>query len=156
MRHCMLRIVAVFLSLFASALSGFAQDMGAKSLDTAWVKAMKANDLEAVMACYAPAAVMWLPGSSEASGEKAIRAAYEGLFAANRVQDVTIMDAHYQTLGNLSVGWGHFSLTIVPKAGGAPIVTKGRFTEAAERQRGRWVYVADHASADPPPSAPAK
>jgi len=144
-----LRIPLLSLSILAFALSGFAADMGVKSLDAAWMKAMKANDLEAVLACYAADAVAWMPGSPEARGEKAIRAAYQGLFSANTVQDVGLTDAHYRTSGSLSAGWGHFSLTLAPKSGGAPIIMKGRFTEAAERRRGRWVYIADHASADP-------
>lgn len=151
-----LRIPALFLFLFASALSGFAADIGAKSVDAAWMTAMKANDFEAVLACYAPEAVAWLPGSPEASGEKAISAAYQGLLSANTVQDVTITDTHYKTSGSLSVGWGRFTLTLAPKSGDAPIAMKGRFTVAAERRRGRWVYLADHASAEPPPSEPAK
>ncbi len=157
MRHfSALRIPILFLCIFASALSGFAADIGAKSLDAAWMKAMKANDLEAVLACYASDAVAWMPGSPEASGEKAIRAAYQGLFAANTVQDATLTDAHYKTSGSLSAGWGRFTLTLAPKSGGAPVTVTGRFTEAAERRRGRWFYVADHASAEPPPSEAAK
>jgi len=157
MRHVSrLRIPALFLFIFVSAQSGFAADIGAKSVDAAWMKAMKANDLEAVLACYASDAVAWLPGSPEASGEKAVRAAYEGLFAANTVQDVTMTDTHYKTSRSLSVGWGRFTLTLAPKAGGAPVSMTGRFTEAAERRGGRWVYVADHASAEPPPSETSK
>lgn len=153
MRHfSRLRIPTLFLFLFAFALSGLAADIGAKSVDAAWMKAMKANDLEAVLACYAPDAVVWLPGSPEASGEKAIRAAYQGLFDANTVQDATVTDTHYKTSGSLSAGWGRFTLTLAPKSGGAPVSMKGRFTETAERRRGRWVYLADHASAEPPPS----
>src|SRR4051812_1244476 len=79
---------------------------GAESVDHAWMKAMKAGDLEAVMACYAPDAALWMPGAPETSGEKAIRAAFQGLFAQNKVQDVAITDAHYKTSGNVSTGWG--------------------------------------------------
>ncbi|HEY8132196.1 MAG TPA: SgcJ/EcaC family oxidoreductase [Thermoanaerobaculia bacterium] len=143
------RIPLLFLFILGFALPGLAADIGAKSLDAAWMKAVKANDLEAVMACYASDAVAWLPGSPEASGKEAIRAAYQGLFNANTVQDATLTDAHYKTTGTLSTGWGHFTLTLAPKSGGAAVTMKGRFTEVAERRRGRWVYIADHASADP-------
>jgi uncharacterized protein (TIGR02246 family) len=148
-----LRVPVLFLVFVAFALPGFAADSGARSVDAAWLKAMKANDLEAVLACYASNAVAWLPGSPEASGKNAIRAAYQGLFAANTVQDVSTADTHYKTSGTLSVAWGHFTLTLAPKSGGAPVSMSGRFTEAAERQHGRWVYVADHASSEPSPSA---
>ena len=157
MRHSSgLRISALFLFLFAFALPGFAADKGARALDDAWMKAMKANDLEAVLACYAPDAVAWMPDSAEAKGEKAIRAAYQGMLAANTVQAVTLTERHHKTAGKFSAGWGRFTLTLAPKAGGAPIVMKGRFTSASELRGGRWLYVADHASAEPPTPEPAK
>ena len=155
MRHfSSLRIPGLFLLLFASALPGFAADTGAKTVDEAWVKAMKANDLEAVLACYAPDAVAWLPDSPEAKGEKAIRATYQGLLTANTVQDVTVTETNYKTTGNLSVGWGRFVLSLAPKSGGSPIAMKGRFIDVAELRDGRWFYIADHASAEPSPSPP--
>ena len=133
-----------------------AQDSGAKSVDAAWMKAMKANDLEGVMACYAPDAVLWMPDAPAARGAQAIRAAFEGLFKANTVKDVTMTDGYYKTSGDLSFGSGQFTMTLVPKAGGAPMVLKGRFSEAAERRGGKWVYVVDHAALDPQPSPPAR
>ena len=157
MRHFSgLRFPALFLFLFAFALPGVAADKGAGALDDAWMKAMKANDLEAVLACYAPDAVAWLPDSPEARGEKAIRAAYQGMLAANTIQAVTLTERNHKTAGKFSAAWGRFTLTLAPKAGGAPIVMKGRFTEVAELRGGRWVYVADHASAEPSTPEPAK
>ncbi|MCA1582638.1 MAG: hypothetical protein LC796_14850 [Acidobacteria bacterium] len=75
------------------------------TVDEAWAAAMKANDLDAVMRCYAPDAVAWLPD------------------------------------------------TLVPKASGKAVTMSGRFSEVAEKRNGRWVYVLDHASAEPAPSA---
>ena len=142
---------AVFaLLMLVWALPCGAQEVGAKAVDAAWIKAMKANNIDAVMRCYAPDAVAWLPGTSEARGEKAIRSAYEGLLSPNTVKDVALSDTKYKTAGNVSVGWGKFSLMLVPKSGGNPAVMTGRFTVLAERRRdGRWVYVVDHASAEP-------
>ena len=154
MRHLLrVRVPALFLFLLATTLSTFAADGGAKTVDAAWMKAMKANDLEAVMACYASDAVAWLPESPQASGASAIRASYQGLFAAFTVQDVAMTEGHYKSSGNLSTAWGRYTLTLAPKAGGAPVVMSGRFTEVSERRGGRWVYVADHASAEPAASA---
>ena len=78
--------------------SGAAEE-GAKDVDAAWLKAVKANDVDAVVACYWPDAVMWLPDAPEARGEKAIRAAYAGLLGANTVVDASLTDAVYQTSG---------------------------------------------------------
>jgi len=131
-----------------------AQEGGAKSVDAAWLKAIKANDVGALMACYAPDAVMWLPDAPEARGSKAIRDAYTGLLAANTVVDATIANAIYQTSGDLSAGWGRFTLTLKPKKGGDPVTMKGRFTAVAMKTAGKWGYVADLASADPAPAPP--
>jgi ketosteroid isomerase-like protein len=144
-------VAAVGLALAASAR---AQE-GAKDVDAGWLKAIKANDVEALVACYAPDAVMWLPDAPEARGEKAIRGAYTGLLDANTVVDATISNAVYQTSGDLSTAWGNFTLTLKPKSGGETVVMKGRFVSVSKKSGGKWRYVADLASADPPPPAPA-
>jgi uncharacterized protein (TIGR02246 family) len=128
-----------------------AADSGAQIVDAAWISAIKANDIDAVMKCYAPDAIMWLPDAPTARGAKAIRAAYEGMLSANTVKDATLSEVTYRTVGKASLAWGNFSLTLVPKAGGDQVVMKGRFTEVAERRGGKWVYIVDHASAEPAP-----
>ena len=128
---------------------------GAKSVDEAWEKAIVANDLDAIVACYAPDAVMWGPGEAEAKGEKAIRASYAALLKDNTVKEAKTSDTQYRTTGKTSVGWGHFSMTMQPKAGGAPVTMKGRFNEIAAEKDGKWLYIVDHASVEPAPPAPA-
>ncbi len=143
-------------TLFASAVSAAATEApsGAQAVDEAWSKAITANDLNAVMLCYAKDAVMWLPDAPEAKGTEAIRKSYAGLLAANTVTGATFGNTHYQTSGNLSVGWGDFTLTLSPKSGGSPVSLSGRFSVIARRESGKWTYVVDHASAHPAPQAP--
>lgn len=149
-------IAALLLLSAAAPLTAADPAQGTEALDAAWAKAFQANDLEGVMACYAADAVAWLPDTAEAKGEKAIRDAYRAFFAENKVQDVRITETRSQTVRNRSVGWGRFELTLVPKSAAKPVTMTGRFTEVAEKRNGRWVYVVDHASADPPPPAAAK
>jgi ketosteroid isomerase-like protein len=134
-----------------TALPAAAAETGAQAVDAAWKKAVLANDVEAIVKTYAKDAVAWLPDMSEARGEAAIRAAYQGMLDANTAKDVKLTDTHYKTVGNASIGWGRFSLTLVPKKGGNPIVLTGRFMDMAEKRDGKWVYVVDHASNEPPP-----
>jgi len=145
-----LRLRYYALLLLAFALPAIAAEEGLQAVDSAWATAMKANDVEAVMRTYATDAVTWLPDEREARGSVAIRAAYVGLLGAYTVNDVALSDKQYRTVGDASVGWGKYTLTLTPKAGGAPVVMQGRFTAVAERRDGRWVYVVDHASAEPP------
>jgi ketosteroid isomerase-like protein len=128
-----------------------AADSGAKSVDAAWEKAFRAADLEGVVACYAPDAVLWLPNAPEARGTKAIREAYAGFFSTYAIDGVTLRNTSYQTRDSLSVGWGDFEMRLTPRAGGEPTVMRGRFTALARPLGDRWVYVVDHASVGPPP-----
>ena len=155
MSHRSRLVPMLLLTLSASVLSLHAAESGAASVESAWLKAFKANDVNGVVALYAPDAVGYFPGMAAVSGEKGIRTAFEGMMGGNNVQDAKLLDRHSKTSGNVSVGWGRFELTLVPKAGGATVVMKGRFTDVAERRNGKWLYVVDHASEDPPPAAAA-
>jgi ketosteroid isomerase-like protein len=140
-------IVSVALLVGGSVVQ--AGETGAQAVDSAWVKAMKAQSRDAVMALYAPDAVAWFPGEAEAKGETAIRDSYTTFFASNTVADAVLSDTHYKMAGNASVGWGKFALTVVDKATSKTNVWTGRFTDVAERRGAKWVYIVDHASAEP-------
>jgi uncharacterized protein (TIGR02246 family) len=150
MRYVWLRITALAFLIVTLSLPCRAAETGAQFLDSSWIKAMRANDLEAVLKTYAPDAVVWLPQIKEARGEKAIRATFEGLLSANTVQEAVLSETGYRAMGKVSVGWGRFSLTLAPKSGGSPLVMIGRYTDIAERRDGHWVYIVDHASTEPP------
>ncbi len=89
MRRRILPLLACVFGLAAAATVAAAEE-GAKDVDAAWLKAVKANDVDALVACYWPDAVLWLPDAPEARGEKAIRATYAGLLAANTVVDASL------------------------------------------------------------------
>jgi len=146
-------IIALFCSCTSLATIA-AASAGAEAVDESWRKAITANNLDAVMAVYAEDAVMWLPDAPEAKGREAIRKSYEALLAANTVTGATLANTHYQNSGDLSVGWGDFTLTLSPKSGSDPVTLSGRFSVIAKNERGTWVYVVDHASAHPAPPKP--
>jgi uncharacterized protein (TIGR02246 family) len=143
-----IQAAAAALALSTLALPAAAQS-GAQAVDAAWRKAAMANDVEGLVKLYAPNAVAWLPDTPEARGTDAIRATYQGFLGANTIKDVVFSDATYRTAGSRSVGWGKFAITLQPKTGGNPVTMTGRFTVVAEKRDKRWVYVADHASAEP-------
>jgi len=149
-----LTLTLALLFASASAAASTKALSGAQAVDEAWSKAITANDLDAVMLCYSKDAVMWLPDAPEAKGTEAIRKAWAGLLAANTVTGATFANTHYQTSGNLSVGWGDFTLTLSPKSGGSPVSLSGRFSVIARKESGKWAYVVDHASAHPASPAP--
>ena len=117
---------------------------------------MLAGDAAAAAACYSPDALMWFPDAPEAHGKDAILKAYQGLFGAYTIADVVIANAAQEVCGDFSAGWGNFTMQLQPKKGGDLYVMKGRYTTAAKKIGGQWLYIADHASAEPPPQgAPA-
>src|SRR5438094_9241017 len=135
---------ALLLALLFSSISlatATAAPTGAQAVDEAWRKAITANDVNAIVRLYSQDAVMWLPDAPEAKGREAIRKSYADLLAANTVTGATLSNTHYQTSGNLSVGWGDFSLTLSPKAGGNPVTLTGRFSVIARNEGGTWVYM---------------
>jgi ketosteroid isomerase-like protein len=116
---------------------------------------VKAGNVDAVVALYAPDAVLYPPDALEARGTAAIRASYESMLSAVVVNEASI-DSQYQTSGDMSVGFGKATLTMTPKAGGSPQIMSVRVTAVARKIGGKWLYVVDHASAPLPPPPPPK
>ena len=142
------------LGLLAAAVPVVAGEHGAQMVDQAWARAMKANDLEAVVALYAPDAVAYFP-DGEFKGKEAVRKSWTDFFATFTIKDAT-SEGTYETTGDTSIGWGSWSLTVVPKAGGEPIPMKGRASVVVKKIGGKWLYVVDHASVPLPPPPPSK
>jgi uncharacterized protein (TIGR02246 family) len=149
-----MKCLALFLAVFCVAAIAAGQSTGLKGLDEAWAKAANANDLDAMVALYAPDAVLYPPDGMEARGSDAIRAHLAPMFASNTLRDVKIDGERYETRSDISTGWGRFTMTLVPKTGGEPVTFGGRFTAVAKRTGGRWFYIVDHASAPLPAPAP--
>ena len=144
--------MAMSLAALAAAVPAVAGDHAAKVIDHAWTQAMKANDLEAIMALYAPDAVAYFP-DGDFKGKPAIRKSWTDFLAMFTVKDAT-SEGTYETMGDTSLGWGYWSMTVVPKGGGEPIAMKGRATVVVKKIGGKWLYTVDHASVPlPPPPA---
>jgi ketosteroid isomerase-like protein len=153
MKRALRVLLGVSIAVVAASALAAEKGAGPKSVDEAWVKAMKAGDVDAVMRCYAADAVDWFAGEI-ARGEKAIRESYAGFLGANTVKDVVISDDHEEISGDMAARWGSFRMTFVPKAGGAPVTMNGHFSEILKKRGGRWVYIVDHASEDTAPKTP--
>lgn len=155
MKKTIVACVLMCLALTAGVAlaSDAAPKHGLMTVDSAWVKAMLANDATACAALYADDAVLVLPGMGALKGKKAIADAYAGWLKDVKVTDAAVMDTHYRSSGHVSAGWGAFKITTVPKAGGASTTEIGTWCAVAAQQKdGSWKYVSDHASDDPPPA----
>jgi len=144
----MKRFTLVLLLAFASAAHA-ADSKGVAQVEDAWRTAMLANDVEAIVKLYAADATLWIGGTPRLDGTDAIRATYAAWLGANTIKDVTFTNRKAQTSGDLSVGWGEYTVTLVPKAGGDAETHSGRFSDVAAKRNGKWLYIVDHASDQP-------
>lgn len=128
---------------------------GLMKVDSAWIKAVLANDAAACAALYADDAVMVLPDTGAIKGKKAILDSYASWFKGVKVTDAAVMETHYESAGHVSAGWGAWKVTSVSRTGGAPTTRVGTWCAVAIEKNGVWKYVSDHVSADPFPT-PAK
>jgi uncharacterized protein (TIGR02246 family) len=149
MKRPLLAGLCILTALFSTPL--FAADSGAQALDNAFVKGVKAGDIEAVVGLYASDATLYPPGEMAAKGRDAIRTVWGAFLSANTVTECRLYETGYRTSGDTSIGWGRFSMTFQPKAGGAPATLEGRFSDVAVKKAGKWLYILDHASAPLPP-----
>lgn len=136
---------------FACAPPALAGDV----VGDAWIKAVTAADLDGVMKLYADDAVAWFPDEPEHKGAAAIRAAYKTMFDTYKIDSAALTNRHSAGDGKHEAHWGNFSMTVTQKSDGKSMTWTGRYTDVTGRRKGHWVYVADHASSEPPPPKPA-
>jgi uncharacterized protein (TIGR02246 family) len=147
---CIVRKTNLFVMACALAIS--ASPLLAETADSSqacWQPAFEVGDADAVAQCYAPDAVLWLPGAPRAKGRDAIRAAYAGFFAGSRIRSATLTQLGKVTHGDDAASWGTFKVVLVSKKDGKETIETGRYTDVSRRIDGRWQYLVDHASDEP-------
>jgi ketosteroid isomerase-like protein len=135
-----------------AAGSATAQGSG-PSAQECFTPAFKSGDADAIAACYADDAIIWFPGGPMAKGRVAIRDGFAGYFAKNTIVDLTLTPLGQERMGNTMASWGMYSIRRVDKATGAASTETGRYTDVSKAIGGRWLYVVDHVSDDPPAEA---
>ena len=138
--------------LCVSAMPVLAGEFAPGSVQDCWIRAFRAADADAVTKCYAPDAVLWIPGAPMAKGSQEIHDGYESYFNDYTIKSVELIPMGGQTVGDDAVTWGAYKIVIVPTEGGDEATETGRYTDVAKKLDGHWVYVVDHASDDPPPA----
>lgn len=125
------------------------------SAQECFTPAFKAGDANAVAGCYAEDAIMWFPGGPMATGRAAIRDGFAGYFANSTILDVSLTALGQERMGTSMASWGTYSIRTADKATGAESTETGRYTDVSKQIGGRWLYVVDHPSDDPPAAEPA-
>lgn len=140
--------------LLGVAVAGTAGAAGKEpSAGDCFLAGMKAGDADAVSMCYAEDAIIWFPGGPMAKGRAAIREGFAGYLANAIVRDAQLSPMGGEDMGDTRVAWGTFAVTMEDKATHAVMVERGRYTDVQKKIDGRWVYIVDHPSDDPPTPA---
>lgn len=130
----------------AAAAAPAGPTAGHNEVGTAFMKALRDNNVDAIVGLYAEDATYFPTDALAVKGRSAIRASFAGFLGAFTVKDAYSTEVMHLTRGDYSVSWGRWGGTLVPKAGGAPFKFEGRFTDVSKLVAGRWTYVLDHAS----------
>lgn len=113
--------------------------MGVKKGHEAYLAAMRANDADAFARVVAPDAVFSPPNILPLIGREAVRAWFRSGAERMRTVGITVEDRNVIVAGAHAVEEGTFVWTVVPAAGGAPVVERGRFNATWQRQSdGEW------------------
>ena len=138
------------LALWAGSALAAGKETSAGECFTA---GFEANNPDAVAACYTEDAIIWFPGGSKAEGRAAIREGFAHYLGAFTVKDVQMTEIGGRAIDDLRTAWGTYAIVSVDKASGVESTERGRFTDVQKKVGGRWLYLVDHPSFDPPPAA---
>ena len=122
----------------------------AMTANACFVPAFKSGNADAIAACYADDAILWIPGGPMARGRAAIRDGFAGFLAKVSVTNVTLTEIGHAGTGDTRTTWGTYAISMVDKATKAPSIENGRYVDVQKKIHGRWLYIVDHPSDDPP------
>jgi uncharacterized protein (TIGR02246 family) len=149
MRKTNLFAMAGALALMASPMLAAASS---ESAQACWQPAFEKGDADAVAQCYAPDAVLWLPGAPIMKGRDAIREGYSGFFAEATIKSMKLVELGKVSNGDEASSWGTFTMVTVSRKDGKESTEVGRYTDVTRKIDGHWMYLVDHASDDPAPA----
>ncbi len=122
-----------------------------RELTTSFDLAVNAENIDAMLARYAPGAVRMNPNVPAAAGLDAIRESFATVWQTsdNRVQNEV---ADVRISGDLAVVRGTYRVTVMPTNGEQPYDDSGKWMAAVERQAdGTWKSVWEIWNSDLPP-----
>jgi uncharacterized protein (TIGR02246 family) len=119
-----------------------ADEAAIRGLDSAWVKAAVAKNVDQAASYYATDAVLMAPGAPMATGKDAIRAAFAGMMALPGFA-LTFAPDKITVGADLAYDVGSYALTMNDKAG-KPQTSNGKYVVVWGKQPdGSWKVVLD-------------
>lgn len=123
------------------------------SLRARYASAWLAGNAERVTELYATDAVLLYPDQPALRGQPAIRAYFEGFFAAFRQEEFSLTSEEIQVTDRWAFDRGTVRWRGVPQGGGPAVTDEGKYLVILERQAdGSWRVARDMDNSDRPHS----
>jgi uncharacterized protein (TIGR02246 family) len=155
-----LRILAAILLISAACRDrpvadqpGPAEEAAVLAVDSAFVAALNAGDLEAIARTYDDDALLLPPAALPVRGREAIRGYWGGLLGTYDVH-LTFGVDRFEIRDDRAFVVGHYRIETRPRSAEVPALAPedGKFLEVLKRQRdGSWSYLVDMFSPNAPP-----
>lgn len=123
------------------------------AVDSAFVKAMNADDIDAVVRTYDKDAWLLPPNALPVRNREGIRGFWGGFLRSYDVH-LTVGTDRHEIRGDRAYVVGHYRMETTPKSSEVPPLPpeNGKFLEVLKRQPdGTWSYLVDMYSANAPP-----
>lgn len=118
-----------------------------------FVAAYSAGDADAIGNYYVTDGVSQPNNGPTLKGRDAIVAGLKSMFERSSVK-LTLTPEQTQTMGTTGFDSGHYSVEVVPKAGGPTTTSEGRYLVILDKQTdGSWKVTRDMDNAGPPPES---
>jgi len=146
-------VTLMLLCLVCAASAG--DDEGQiKAKEKAWHEAFNAGDAKALVALYAPDAMMLPPNAEPVKGRKSIEefwaGSMEGVKGKLKIQEVGVLEVLVQ--GDLAYSLGRFTILDVD----GKVVDRGKYVAIWKRADGQWRIYRDILNTSLPKPKPAQ
>ena len=131
----------IFLSVSCKTETGSSTENEKKlitEISKARAKAFNEGNAAGIVIHFTEDAFLMAPGKPAAEGRAAVQAYYQAIFD----EYTTELESHYEDVevsGNLAYGRGFAKVTLIPKKGGAPLVSTAKYLNILKKQSdGIW------------------
>jgi uncharacterized protein (TIGR02246 family) len=124
-----------------------------RDLETAWVAASAAKDLDKILSYYADDAILITPGAPAAKGKDAIRGAWKDMLADPKLKLAFSSErVAISTSGDMAAANGSYTLTVTNPKTKKALDDKGSYVTVYKKQAdGAWKAIDDINASEIPP-----
>jgi uncharacterized protein (TIGR02246 family) len=146
-----LALVAILLTACGSTqMASNDAENAIKQNNAAFMTAMRAGDMDAVVNSYTADAVLMPPNMAAAHGPAGIRATWTGFVSPFSSVGLTLTPEDVQQSGDLAVETGRYTVNLVPKGTTTGMSDNGKYVVVWKKADGKWRMYRDIFNSDLP------